>query len=673
MLFGVAWQWSQGMHAKERIVTRHIRLWSFLGLFALFIGIACGNPAIAQQAHADPDSQTAARGSISNRLCPVAGPVGEVEGKTYYCGLLYVPENYDEPDGRQIQITYAVLKSASLSPLPDPIIYLEGGPGGSAIDRLSFWAKTFADQRQSRDVIIFDQRGTKYSTRLDCDPFLLMLNYLIDTDPETQQLFSEISQSADGTALSGLMAQIYMQGCAEGLTEAGYDLTQYNSRNSVKDLFELTDLLGYDQVNLYGISYGTRLALTAMRDHPDQIRSVVLDSTYPPQINNLENMSNLIDEVLAKLVATCENDAKCNAAYPHFGEQLAGLIERSARDPELLNDVTTLLSFINNVPAIAEYFPLMVDELDHGVTTTLMALVNGELPKEEQPEDLPGDQDDLLLEAQQLQQSAEELFKSAAEAALADRPGAHWIQNVYTAMAPLSRDDTNLAAIALLTVFLQSPTPSSDMLSGFVRGFLPEDSQADLIAELDELSPIELQYVYDLIAGISDNVSGGSGLTDGMYYSVECNEEVPFNDLSVGEEIAANLHFPELGARGLETAEQIAAICSIWPSGKGKAIETQPVESDIPTLILAGDYDTQTPISWGEMAREGLTNAQFVEFPASGHGVIVFSDCAKDVASSFISQPDGELATGCTADLAPDFVLPGDTDRQASPATPEAD
>src|SRR4051812_45426410 len=71
MLFVVAWQCSQGMHAKERIVTRHIRLWSFLGLFALFIGIACGNPAIAQQAQADPNSQTASRGSISNRLCPV--------------------------------------------------------------------------------------------------------------------------------------------------------------------------------------------------------------------------------------------------------------------------------------------------------------------------------------------------------------------------------------------------------------------------------------------------------------------------------------------------------------------------------------------------------------------------------------------------------------------------
>jgi hypothetical protein len=255
----------------------------------------------------------------------------------------------------------------------------------------------------------------------------------------------------------------------------------------------------------------------------------------------------------------------------------------------LLNDVTTLLSFVNHVPAIAEYFPLMVDELDHGDTTTLMALVNGELPKEEQPEDLPGDQDDLLLEAQQLQQTAEELFKSAAEAALADRPGAHWIQSVYDAMAPLSRTETNLAAIALLTLFIQSPTPSSDMLEGFVRGFLPEDSQDDLVAELDELSPVELQYVYDLIAEISDSMSGDSGMTDGMYFSVECNEEVPFNDLAVGEEIAANLHFPELGARGLATAEQISAICSIWPSGKGKAIENRPVKSDIPTLILAGD------------------------------------------------------------------------------------
>ena len=652
---------------------RHLRLWSFLGLFAIVTGLLAGIPAVAQETKTGPDSHTATRGSISNRLCPVAGPPGEVEGETYYCGLLYVPENYNEPDGRQIQITYAVLKSTSLSPLPDPVIYLEGGPGGSAIQGMSFWSKTFADLRQTRDVILFDQRGTKYSTRLDCDPFLLTLNYLIDTDEETQQLFAEISQLADGDALSGIMSQIYMGACAEGLTNSGYDLTQYNSANSVNDIFALVDLLGYDEVNLYGISYGTRLALTAMRDHPEQIRSVVLDSSYPPQVNNLENMSNLLDEVLMKLVATCENDPECHRAYPDFEEQLAGLITRSAKDPALLKDVTTLLRFINQMPALAEYLPLMVDELDHGDTTTLMAIINGELPKEEQPEDLPGDQDDLLLEAQQLQQTAEELFKAAAEAAQADRPGARWIQHVYDAMAPLNRDDTNLAGIAMLVVLLQAPEPSADYLTGFVQGYLPKDAQADLIAELDDLSSFELQYVYDLIASASDDMTGGGSLTDGMYFSVECNEEFPFNDLAVGEDVAANLNFPELGDSGLIVAEQVAAICSIWPSGKGKAIETKPVQSDIPTLILSGDYDVQTPPSWNEMALEGLTNAQLVEFPASGHGVIIFSDCAKDVVTAFMMQPGAELATGCTADLAPDFVLPGDTDRQAAPATPESD
>ena len=131
-------------------------------------------------------------------------------------------------------------------------------------------------------------------------------------------------------------------------------------------------------------------------------------------------------------------------------------------------------------------------------------------------------------------------------------------------MAPLNRDDTNLAAIALLTVLLQSPEPTAVYLEGFVRGFLPGDSQADLVAELDDLSPVELQYVYDLIASASDDMTGGGSMTDGMYFSVECNEEYPFNDLAVGEEIAANLNFPELGDSGIVMAEQVAAICSIW-------------------------------------------------------------------------------------------------------------
>jgi pimeloyl-ACP methyl ester carboxylesterase len=660
---------------------RHPRWFSLFGVLALLIGMTAGSPAFAQDQDAGPRPRPEGSSELGDRLCPVAGPTGEVEGDTYYCGLLYVPENYDKPEDGMIQITYAVLKSKSLSPLPDPIVYLEGGPGGSAIADLDMYATIFAELRQTRDIILFDQRGTKYSTRLDCDPFLLMLNYLIDTDPEVAANFQDIVEATDETLMSGTVAQLYMGPCEEGLTDAGYDLTQYNSVNSVKDLFTLTEALGYDEVNLYGISYGTRLALTAMREHPDGIRSVVLDSTYPPQIDNLENMSNLLDEVLSGLVKTCQADTECNTNFPDFETELKAVIKNAAKDPDLLDAVQTVLSYINQNPAVGNYIPLMIHELANGDTTTLQAIVDGDVPAEPAPEDVPGQQDDMLLEAQQLQESAEQLFQQAALEAQANRPGAQWMDDVATAMKPLSEDDTTLAAIAMLLTVLQSPVPDVDWLKAFVTEYLPEKSQDKLIDELDDLSAEELQYVYDLITDTSDQLTDSGGTTDGMYFSVECNEEVHFNDLDVAAQIADDLEFPEFGASGLAAANQIAAVCSVWPSGTSDEIETEPVESDIPTLVLSGDYDVQTPSSWNALAMEGLSNAELIEFPQSGHGVIAFSACASNVATSFVSEPRTDLNADCTENLEPNFVTQEEFDATvdtadddtASPATPEDD
>ncbi|MGF1536967.1 MAG: hypothetical protein ACFB4J_10870 [Elainellaceae cyanobacterium] len=66
--------------------------------------------------------------------CPDAVPPGEIEGETITCGILTVPEDYDDPDGRQIELTYAILHSLSLAPAPDPIMDLRGGPGGSVME-----------------------------------------------------------------------------------------------------------------------------------------------------------------------------------------------------------------------------------------------------------------------------------------------------------------------------------------------------------------------------------------------------------------------------------------------------------------------------------------------------------------------------------------------------------
>jgi carboxypeptidase C (cathepsin A) len=85
--------------------------------------------------------------------CPYpAALVGEVYGETYTCGFLTVPENYDQPNGRQIELSYAVFYSQSLSPAPDPVIYLHGGPGGGSLIGLDDLSNRFAAQRRIRDA-----------------------------------------------------------------------------------------------------------------------------------------------------------------------------------------------------------------------------------------------------------------------------------------------------------------------------------------------------------------------------------------------------------------------------------------------------------------------------------------------------------------------------------------
>lgn len=654
---------------------------SWIGSLAILLSLLAGIPSLAQSATAQtPTAESEATeefaGTLSDRACPNIGPSGEREGDTYYCGLMTVPENYAEPNGRQIQISYAVLKSTSQSPLTDPMIYLDGGPGGSSLQNIAGRARMWEQVREHRDVIIFDQRGTKYSTRLNCNPSLYGFNYLLETDEEFQDLLEEIESLTDADTMPSTVLQIIYTACSEALEEAGYDLSQYNSANSVKDIFALTNALGYNEVNLVGISYGTRLALTAMRDHPQQIRSVVIDSVYPLEVNGIEWFPMQADESINRIVERCENDRDCNRHYPNFRENLLALSESLAEsNPDGLAGLFSLFNLANQLPQVAEYLPIIVEEIvAGGDTPVLTAVIDGDLPTEEAPEDLPGEWDDMLIEAQDLQDTAEAVFLRAAMQEQANRPGAVWMKNIGEAMAPLSREESGYAALALLSILIYYPEPDVEILRGFVTEFLPEENQEELLSELDQLSPSEIQYVYDLINDLSDEVSdNGGGFTDGMYYAVECYEEAPFNNLQVAIDSVDDLNFPALSGLRLSSSEEIATVCSVWPESDADPIETQPVVSDIPTLVIVGDWDTQTPASWGAPLLEHLSNATLVEAPSSGHGVIFYSDCAYDLFLSFLYSPESELNQRCLRGLEPNFVSPSMARAQLAALNGDAD
>ena len=208
---------------------------------------------------------------VTETHCPVDPALSEIEGETVICGTVTVPENYDAPDGNQIDLAFAILKSTSLSPAPDPVIYLHGGPGSAELRELAKMSERFEPIRQSRDVVIFDQRGAGFSNnRLACD-----VEYASQQDALRDYLESRI----DGTAKVEAAVNLALyQVCLDRFEAIGTDLSQYNTINNARDVLNVAAALGYEDFNLYGFSYGTQLALEVMA--PGAGRAAQRDSRF---------------------------------------------------------------------------------------------------------------------------------------------------------------------------------------------------------------------------------------------------------------------------------------------------------------------------------------------------------------------------------------------------------
>jgi pimeloyl-ACP methyl ester carboxylesterase len=226
------------------------------------------------------------------------------DGYTPRCGYLVVPEDRMNPAGAQVRLHVAVFASTAPDPAPDPVVYLEGGPGGHALEGLEYaFEERFAPFLDQRDVIIFDQRGVGFSVPSLFCPEIREL----DID-----LLDEVLEPEEYTAREIPV----LEACRDRLRADGIDLTQYNSAANAADVADLRRSLGIDEWNLYGISYGTRLALTVMRDDPSGVRSVILDSTVPLQSDLVSSIPASADRAFDAFFAACAASADCAATFP---------------------------------------------------------------------------------------------------------------------------------------------------------------------------------------------------------------------------------------------------------------------------------------------------------------------------------------------------------------------
>jgi pimeloyl-ACP methyl ester carboxylesterase len=233
------------------------------------------------------------------------------------CGYLVVPENRSQPTGRTIRLFVATYPARSPEKRPDPVVFLAGGPGDISPSDVN--PVVAADFIRDRDIVLMAQRGTWLSepalTCASIDDFnreLLGLRY-----------YSEATKRANLAAT---------EACHRELAATGADLSAYNSTESAADFADLRTVLGYAAWNVYGLSYGSYLAQTLMRDHPDGIRSVVLDSVLPATYTvpaNWENTRSGFDN----LFQACTAEPACNAAHPDLQKTFTGLVNQLEAEP----------------------------------------------------------------------------------------------------------------------------------------------------------------------------------------------------------------------------------------------------------------------------------------------------------------------------------------------------
>ena len=225
------------------------------------------------------------------------------------CGELAVPEDPSAPGGRTVDLFVVRVPSLSSTPRPDPLVLIAGGPGESTVDMYLQLKGAFEPARRDRDVILVDQRGTGRSAAgFDCGV------------PDDLSL---------ETAGDARLAK-YIDQCLRALE---HDPRFYTTSVAVQDLDRVRAALGVEQWNVYGVSYGTRVAQQYLRRFPERTRSVVLDGVVPPELALGPDIAREAQRALDRIFARCATDDGCHARFPNLPDEFNELLARLDKAP----------------------------------------------------------------------------------------------------------------------------------------------------------------------------------------------------------------------------------------------------------------------------------------------------------------------------------------------------
>lgn len=280
------------------------------------------------------------------------------------CGFLVVPEDRAHPTARTLRLAVALVRSASPTPHPDPIVFLTGGPGADALGNIA--ELTEAGINRDRDLVVLSQRGTFSSQRpLTC--------------PEIDRFYAErVHLLYDAPSTGDRYAQAAAR-CHERLTAQGVDPAAYNTSENAADVADLRRVLGIREWNVLSHSYGTQLALAYMRMFPDGVRSVTVDGVVPPSVATPGWTWSSMREAFDNIVGACAAQPSCRRRYPDIGGTFLRTVRELEAHPvtthvtvpqvgrvKVVLDGGALLNWTVRASHAPADFPLAVDELAHG-------------------------------------------------------------------------------------------------------------------------------------------------------------------------------------------------------------------------------------------------------------------------------------------------------------------
>ncbi|MCP4958234.1 MAG: alpha/beta hydrolase [Actinomycetia bacterium] len=248
-------------------------------------------------------------GELMSDRCPFEAP-SRADAKCY---RLVVPIDWSDPVLGDVSVEVAVF-AAEQQPPAGSVLWVEGGPGAGPLEGIPGWFNlAFSDIVQTHNVVVYDPRGTGFSRpSLDC--------------PEIDEAFEQGSVSlSDEISLAGE--------CSWRLGLDGVDLQHFGTLSAARDLEALRRSLQVEAWDIWGQSYGTRLAQTYVREFEPNVRSMVLDGAYSIADSPDDDYVTGGEEALRALADLCESQPTCAARFPDLLDRLESLVTSADSEP----------------------------------------------------------------------------------------------------------------------------------------------------------------------------------------------------------------------------------------------------------------------------------------------------------------------------------------------------